>query len=61
MSTIIAGPLLNDIAIFVEVARARHFSRAAQALGMPVSTVSRRTVNWKKKWVWPCSNAARAM
>ena len=49
MSTIIAGPLLNDIAIFVEVARARHFSRAAQALGMPVSTVSRRIRELEKE------------
>lgn len=49
MSTIIAGPLLNDIAIFVEVARARHFSRAALALGMPVSTVSRRIRELEKE------------
>jgi DNA-binding transcriptional LysR family regulator len=33
---------LNDIAIFVRVAQQGSFSRAAQALGMPVSTVSRR-------------------
>jgi DNA-binding transcriptional LysR family regulator len=33
---------LNDIAIFVKVAQFESFSRAAQALGMPVSTVSRR-------------------
>ncbi|MCC8404624.1 LysR family transcriptional regulator [Paraburkholderia sp. MMS20-SJTN17] len=33
---------LNDIAIFVRVAQFRSFSRAAQALGMPVSTVSRK-------------------
>jgi DNA-binding transcriptional LysR family regulator len=33
---------LNDIAVFVRVAQLGSFSRAAQALGMPVSTVSRR-------------------
>lgn len=33
---------LNDIAIFVKVAQLESFSRAALALGMPVSTVSRR-------------------
>ncbi len=49
MSNITAGPLLNDIAIFVEVARARHFTRAAEALGMPVSTVSRRIRELEKE------------
>ncbi|WP_020071556.1 LysR family transcriptional regulator [Paraburkholderia caledonica] len=33
---------LNDIAVFVRVAQSGSFSRAAQALGMPVSTVSRK-------------------
>jgi len=33
---------LNDIAVFVTVARFESFSRAAHALGMPVSTVSRK-------------------
>lgn len=33
---------LNDIAVFVKVAQLESFSRAARALGMPVSTVSRR-------------------
>src|SRR5271165_2663179 len=33
---------LNDIAIFVKVAKYESFSRAAHSLGMPVSTVSRR-------------------
>jgi DNA-binding transcriptional LysR family regulator len=33
---------LNDIAVFVRVAQFESFSRAAQALGMPVSTVSRK-------------------
>jgi DNA-binding transcriptional LysR family regulator len=32
---------LNDIALFVRVAQFGSFSRAAHALGMPVSTVSR--------------------
>jgi len=33
---------LNDIAIFAKVAQLQSFSRAAQALAMPVSTISRR-------------------
>ncbi|WP_455274752.1 LysR substrate-binding domain-containing protein [Rhizobium herbae] len=33
---------LNDIAVFVKVAQFESFSRAAQSLGMPVSTVSRK-------------------
>lgn len=34
--------LLRDIELFVEVVQARSFSRAAQRLGLPTSTVSRR-------------------
>ncbi|MBP0581797.1 LysR family transcriptional regulator [Labrys sp. LIt4] len=33
---------LNDIAVFAKVAQFESFSRAAHALGMPVSTVSRK-------------------
>lgn len=33
---------LNDVVLFAEVARTRSFTRAAQALGIPKSTVSRR-------------------
>jgi DNA-binding transcriptional LysR family regulator len=33
---------LNDIAVFVQVAQFESFSRAAHAMGMPVSTVSRK-------------------
>lgn len=33
---------LNDMALFVEVAKARSFRKAAEALGMPNSTLSRR-------------------
>jgi DNA-binding transcriptional LysR family regulator len=33
---------LNDMALFVEVVKARSFSRAAETLGMPNSTLSRR-------------------
>lgn len=33
---------LNDMALFVEVARARSFRKAAEAVGMPNSTLSRR-------------------
>lgn len=36
---------LNDIAIFVKVAQFKSFSRAAQAMSMPVSTVSRAVSN----------------
>lgn len=35
-------PLLNDMALFVEVVKARSFRRAAVALAMPNSTLSRR-------------------
>jgi len=34
--------LLNDMALFVEVAHARSFRRAADAMGVPNSTLSRR-------------------
>lgn len=34
--------LLRDMQLFVEVAKARSFTRAAEALDMPASTVSRR-------------------
>jgi len=33
---------LNEMALFVEVAQANGFSRAAAKLGMPQSTLSRR-------------------
>ena len=33
---------LADLALFVEVANTRNFSRAASALGIPTSTLSRR-------------------
>jgi DNA-binding transcriptional LysR family regulator len=41
--------LLPQIALFVAVARAKNFSRAAKALGMPVSTVSRRVAELESK------------
>ena len=34
--------LLADLSLFAEVANTRHFARAATALGMPASTLSRR-------------------
>jgi DNA-binding transcriptional LysR family regulator len=37
--------LLADLDLFVEVASARHFGRAAAALDMPASTLSRRIAN----------------
>ena len=41
--------ILPDIALFVAVARAKSFSRAAKTLRMPVSTVSRRVANLERK------------
>jgi DNA-binding transcriptional LysR family regulator len=41
--------LLPDIVLFVAVARAKNFSRAAKALGMPVSTLSRRIADFEDK------------
>src|SRR5690606_18087246 len=35
-------PSLNDIELFVEVARSSGFTRASEALNMPASTISRR-------------------
>ena len=34
--------LLRDMSLFVELAKSRHFGRAAAALGLPPSTLSRR-------------------
>jgi DNA-binding transcriptional LysR family regulator len=41
--------LLPDIVLFVAVARAKSFSRAAAALSMPVSTLSRRVADFESK------------
>jgi len=41
---------LNDIAVFVRVAQFESFSRAARALGMPVSTVSRRVTALEERF-----------
>lgn len=40
--------LLNDMALFVEVVKAKGFRNAADALGLPNSTVSRRIGNLEK-------------
>ncbi|MDR1424348.1 MAG: LysR family transcriptional regulator [Azoarcus sp.] len=40
--------LLNDMALYVEVVRARSFRGAAQAIGMPNSTLSRRIAGLEK-------------
>ena len=40
--------LLNDMALFVEVVKARSFRRAAQTIGMPNSTLSRRISGLEK-------------
>ncbi len=39
---------LNDMALFVEVVKAKGFVRAAEAIGMPSSTLSRRISNLEK-------------
>jgi DNA-binding transcriptional LysR family regulator len=41
-------PSLNDIELFVEVARSHSFTRAGEALDMPPSTVSRRLSQLEK-------------
>jgi len=41
--------LLNDMALFVEVVKARSFRRAAEAMGMPNSTLSRRISGLEKE------------
>ncbi len=40
--------LLNDMALFVEVVKAKGFRNAAEAMGLPNSTVSRRISNLEK-------------
>lgn len=40
---------LNEISIFVRVAQLRSFSAAARALGLPVSTVSRKVSDMEKR------------
>lgn len=40
---------LNDIAVFVAVTQLGSFSRGARALGMPVSTVSRRVADLERQ------------
>lgn len=40
--------LLNDMALFVEVVKARGFRHAAEVMGIPNSTVSRRISNLEK-------------
>ncbi|TAN27309.1 MAG: LysR family transcriptional regulator [Castellaniella sp.] len=42
------SPSLNDIELFVEVARSQNFTRAGEALNMPASTVSRRLSQLEK-------------
>lgn len=41
-------PPLNDMALFVEVVKAKGFVRAAEAIGMPSSTLSRRISELEK-------------
>ncbi|HEX7386115.1 MAG TPA: LysR family transcriptional regulator [Castellaniella sp.] len=41
-------PSLNDIELFVELARSQNFTRAGEALDMPASTVSRRLSQLEK-------------
>lgn len=42
------SPSLNDIELFVEVARSSGFTRAGEVLGMPASTISRRISQLEK-------------
>ncbi len=42
------GKFFRDIPLFVEAAKQRSFTRAADALGMPLSTVSRRILAMEK-------------
>ena len=44
---------LADLALFVEVANTRNFGRAAVALGMPVSTLSRRITVLERELGFP--------
>lgn len=44
-----AGAWISDMHLFVEVARVRSFSRAAEHLGMPHSTLSRRIVRLEER------------
>lgn len=40
---------LQDMALFVEVARARSFTRASQVSGIPIATLSRRVATLEKR------------
>lgn len=51
---------LNDMALFVEVVKARGFRGAAQALGMPNSTLSRRIGALERRSGCACCTARRA-
>lgn len=44
----IMSPSLNDIELFVEVARSNSFTRASKTLDMPTSTISRRVSQLEK-------------
>ena len=40
---------LQDMALFVEVARAQSFTRASQVSGIPIATLSRRVATLEKR------------
>ncbi|HEU4853689.1 MAG TPA: LysR family transcriptional regulator [Nitrosospira sp.] len=40
---------LNDMALFVEVVKAKGFRGAADTIGMPNSTLSRRISAWRRQ------------
>ncbi len=46
--------LLRDMALFVQVAEMKSFSRAAEALDMAASSLSQRTRRWKRRWACAC-------
>lgn len=52
--------ILDDMALFVAVARAGSFTQAAQSLEMPKSTLSARISRLERAWAYRCSSAARA-
>lgn len=44
------NPLLRDMELFVEVAKHRSFTRAAEALDMYTSTLSKRIAALEREW-----------
>ena len=51
---------LSEMALFVEVANAMSFSKAAAKLAMPQSTLSRRISALERRWACRFCTAPRA-